>query len=85
MSSTLGWRLASFLADCLVEAPRGQVRSHELFDAYCAWCERRHAVPYLEAHFLAEVALLAREIEVPVTQSGSHIVFWHVALVGARS
>lgn len=80
-SPVLGWRLASFLADRLVHAPRHQLRSQELFDAYCAWCERRDAVPYLEAQFLAEVTTLAHDIELPVMQTGAHIVFWDVALV----
>lgn len=76
----LGWRLATFLLDTLVPAPRYQVSAHALFRAYGQWCAERKAVPLLEAVFLDRVAEIAASGDIRILQAGANVVFHDVTL-----
>lgn len=84
-----GKRMTTTLGDAVVYADerllpvRGsRLTANQLYADYEAWCGRHNYVPVREGIFVEQLIMLAREVGMPLEQSGSNLEFCDVALAG---
>lgn len=81
MTSTLGD--AVVYADERLQPVRGsRLTANKLYADYEAWCGKRNYVPVREGIFTEQMIMLAKDVGMPLEQSGSNLEFCDVGLVG---
>lgn len=76
----LGWEIAVFAAERLSPADNRSVGSSLIWEAYCAWCADRKAVPLAFAVFHAEFETVAEAVGMVRRQVGAHVNYEGVML-----
>ncbi|WP_414463323.1 hypothetical protein [Hyphomicrobium sp. DY-1] len=71
----VGWRLATFASECLVEDQESGVSITAIWDAYLRWCGRGRMAPLSYPLFVGEFTAVVQEAGIPRRQIGANVVF----------
>lgn len=80
LNGTLGWQVGLFAIESLQPEDGSMEGSSTIWAAYCAWCEKRHAVPMSFPVFYAELEEVIEAAGIPRRQVGAHVLYEGVRL-----